>query len=54
MLTAAAAKTKDDGSAAGATVMPGMEVYQFTKAGLALQTTVQGTKFWPDDSLNKK
>ena len=50
----ATAKSKDDGSAAGATVMPGMEVYQFTKAGLALQATVQGTKFWPDDSLNGK
>jgi len=52
----AAAKTKDDGSAtnAGATATPGMEVYQFTKAGLALQATVQGTKFWPDDSLNQK
>ena len=52
----AAAKTKEDGSAtnAGATATPGMEVYQFTKAGLALQATVQGTKFWPDDSLNQK
>ena len=52
----AAAKTKDDGSAtnAGASATPGMEVYQFTKAGLALQATVQGTKFWPDDSLNGK
>ena len=49
----AAAKTKDDGSATGANVAtPGMEIYQFTKAGLALQATVQGTKFWPDDSLN--
>ena len=52
----AAAKTKDEGSAAGATATatPGMEIYQFTKAGLALQATVQGTKFWPDDSLNGK
>ena len=50
----AAAKTKDDGSAAGANVAPGMEVYQFTKAGLALQATLMGTKFWPDDSLNGK
>ena len=52
----AAAKTKEEGSAAGAgaTATPGMEVYQFTKAGLALQATVQGTKFWPDDSLNGK
>ena len=51
----AAAKTKEDGSATGATAStPGMEVYQFSKAGLALQATVQGTKFWPDDSLNGK
>ena len=52
----AAAKTKEEGSAtgAGATAVPGMEIYQFTKAGLALQATVQGTKFWPDDSLNQK
>ena len=51
----AAAKTKDDGSAAGANVAtPGMEIYQFTKAGLALQATVQGTKFWRDDSLNQQ
>jgi len=52
----AAAQTKADGSAANAsgTAMPGMEVYQFSQAGLALQATVQGTKFWPDDSLNAK
>jgi lipid-binding SYLF domain-containing protein len=50
----AAAKTKDDGAAAGGTVTPGIEVYQITKAGLALQATVQGIKFWPDESLNKK
>ena len=50
----AAAKTKEDGgsSQAGGTATPGMEIYQFTKAGLALQATVQGAKFWPDDSLN--
>lgn len=52
----AAAKTKEEGSStgAGATAVPGMEIYQFTKAGLALQATVTGTKFWPDDSLNKQ
>src|SRR5688572_17217656 len=51
----AAAKTKEEGSSTGANVAtPGMEIYQFTKAGLALQATVQGTKFWPDDSLNQK
>jgi lipid-binding SYLF domain-containing protein len=50
----AAAKTKEEGSSgqAGATATPGIEIYQFTKAGLALQATVQGAKFWPDDSLN--
>jgi lipid-binding SYLF domain-containing protein len=52
----AAAKTKEDGSTANVsgTAMPGMEVYQFNEKGLALQATVQGTKFWPDDSLNAK
>jgi len=54
--TDAAAKTKDEGTSAGAnaTATKGMEVYQFTEKGLALQATVQGTKFWPDDSLNGK
>jgi lipid-binding SYLF domain-containing protein len=52
----AAAKTKDDGAASsgGASATQGMEVYQFTEKGLALQATVQGTKFWPDDSLNEE
>jgi len=34
------------------TVMPGTTIYQLTKAGLALQATLQGTKFWLDDDLN--
>ena len=52
----ATAKTKEEGTstAAGATAIKGMEVYQFTEKGLALQATVQGSKFWPDDSLNGK
>jgi hypothetical protein len=29
-----------------------MEVYQLTKNGLALQATVQGTKYWTDKELN--
>ena len=51
----AAAKTnKEGGSAqAGNSAVPGLEVYQFTKAGLALQATVQGTKYWRDDKLNQ-
>ena len=50
----AAAKTNTEGKAAGAeaTVSQGMEVYQFTKQGLALQATVGGAKYWRDDSLN--
>ena len=27
-------------------------VYQMTKKGLALQVTLQGTKYWQDDDLN--
>jgi hypothetical protein len=30
-----------------------MEIYQFTQSGLALQATVQGTKYWRDEALNK-
>ena len=50
----AAAKSDDKGAAlAGAhTVMPGVEVYQITKNGLALQATLQGTKYWKDKDLN--
>jgi lipid-binding SYLF domain-containing protein len=50
----AAAKTKNEGAAANAAAepIPGMEVYQFTKQGIALQATVQGSKYWRDDKLN--
>jgi hypothetical protein len=34
-------------------VAPGVYVYQITKKGLALQATVQGTKYSKDDDLNK-
>lgn len=34
------------------TVIPGVEVYQITKNGLALQATLQGTKYWKDRDLN--
>ena len=51
----AAAKTKDSGGAySGATsVSPGVWVYQITKKGLALQATLQGTKYSKNDDLNK-
>jgi len=52
----AAAKAKGSGGAyAGAAqVAPGVWVYQITKNGLALQLTLQGTKYYKDDDLNKK
>ena len=54
--TDAAAKTGSSGAAySGAVqVAPGVWVYQITKKGLALQLTLQGTKYYKDDDLNKK
>jgi lipid-binding SYLF domain-containing protein len=53
----AAAKTGETGAAASGTTtagaVAGMEIYQFTQSGLALQATVQGTKYWRDEALNK-
>ena len=50
----AAAKSEDKGDAWGAAVdvAPGIKLYQITKQGLALQATIQGTKFWKDDDLS--
>ena len=52
----AAAKAKDSGGAysGAASVAPGTWVYQITKNGLALQLTLQGTKYSKNDDLNKK
>jgi lipid-binding SYLF domain-containing protein len=52
----AAAKAGKSGAAyAGAVeVDPGVWVYQITKNGVALQITLQGTKYYKDDDLNKK
>ncbi len=33
-------------------VRPGVRVYQLTETGLALQLTLQGTKYWKDSYLN--
>ena len=42
------------GAFSGATmVAPGVWAYEITKNGLALQLTLQGTKYSKDDSLNK-
>ncbi|MCK4873834.1 MAG: hypothetical protein KAS72_14030 [Phycisphaerales bacterium] len=50
----AAAKSGDQGAAAAAAgdVHGDIEVYQFTKTGVALSATVSGTKYWPDKELN--
>lgn len=50
----AAAKSDKKGAATGAAAafMPGVEVYQITKNGIALQATLQGTKYWKDKDLN--
>ena len=50
----AAAKVGDKGGAhsGAAEVSPGVWVYQITKNGLALQLTLQGTKYYKDDKLN--
>jgi lipid-binding SYLF domain-containing protein len=43
---------KGAGAEAAVSVVPGTSIYQLTEAGLALQATLQGTKFWADDDLN--
>jgi lipid-binding SYLF domain-containing protein len=51
----AAAKTSSNGGAyAGAIALsPGVWVYQITKKGLALQFTLQGTKYYKNAALNE-
>lgn len=51
----AAAKSDDKGQAltAAIEVAPGIILYQITENGLALQATIQGTKYWKNDELNK-
>lgn len=50
----AAAKSDDKGGAleGAVTVQPGIKLYKLTKNGLALQATIQGTKYWKDGDLN--
>lgn len=51
---AAAKAGKKGGAYSGAMeVAPGVWVYQITKNGLALQLTLQGTKYYKNDDLNK-
>lgn len=51
----AAATIDDEGVEVNAadTVVGGVTVYQMTKSGLALQATLQGTKYWKNKKLNK-
>jgi lipid-binding SYLF domain-containing protein len=49
----AAAKASDMGAAVGGEVLAdNITIFQLTEAGLALQATVKGTKYWKDDELN--
>jgi lipid-binding SYLF domain-containing protein len=49
----AAAIANDQGVAFGGEVtVDNITIYQMTKAGLALQATFKGTRFWEDDELN--
>jgi lipid-binding SYLF domain-containing protein len=50
----AAAKAGDTGAQANVAgdITSGMEIYQFTKNGVALQATIAGTKYWKDKELN--
>lgn len=52
----AAAKTGSKGGAYSGAISAAEDVwvYQITKKGLALQLTLQGTKYYRDDNLNKK
>jgi len=49
---AAKAGTKGGAYSGAAEVAPGVWVYQITKNGLALQLTLQGTKYYKDGKLN--
>lgn len=54
---AAATSDSESGEQAGSMesaigLNEGVTVYQMTKKGLALQVTLQGTKYWQDDDLN--
>jgi lipid-binding SYLF domain-containing protein len=50
----AAAKSGDKGGEGSyaATAVNGVSIYQFTENGLALQATLQGTKYWKSKKLN--
>jgi lipid-binding SYLF domain-containing protein len=51
----AAAKSGDKGGegSIAATVINGASIYQLTESGLALNASLQGTKYWKSKSLNQ-
>lgn len=51
----AAAKSGEKGGAIGGAgeIKSDIEIYQFTKHGIALQATVTGAKYWKDKDLNQ-
>jgi hypothetical protein len=44
---------KSDAASTGLATLGGMEIYQFTESGVALQATIAGTKYWQDSKLSK-
>jgi lipid-binding SYLF domain-containing protein len=44
---------KNDATSAAVATRGGLEMYQFTQSGVALQATVAGTKYWKDSKLNR-
>ncbi len=50
----AAIKSPDKGeeSSTAVTAIPGVSIYQLTEAGVALQATLQGSKYWHNTRLN--
>lgn len=50
--TDADAKEQAGAAEAAVALNEGVTVYQLTEKGLALQATLQGTKYWRDDDLN--
>lgn len=49
---AAKAGSKGDAWAGAVDVAPGIRLYQLTENGLAIQATIQGTKYWKSSELN--
>jgi len=49
----AAGVSRTNSAAARLATKGGIEIYQFTESGVALQATVSGTKYWKDKKLNQ-